>query len=381
MTFDIATADNTATTADDDYEAQSLTAQAIPAGETTYTFTVAVNGDSVTEPAETFFVNVTNVIGVPVTDGQGIGTISNDDVPVTPIHVIQGSGNSAADGTFVVEAIVVGDYQAQGPGDLRGFFLQEEDDDADANDATSEGLFVFCSACPVAVGVGDAVRVSGPSSEFFGMSQLTAASVSSVTVLSSGNPLPTPAGIELPVPGVPNGDLAAATAAINAYFEAFEGMLVTHTDTLSVSEYFELARFGQLLLSEGGRPHTFTAANEPSAAGLINHEIDLARRTVILDDTNNAPNRATATTPNTAHPHPIPGLSTTNFVRGGDKITNLTGVLHWSFAGFGSPDAWRIRPVAEAFTYEFTSTTPARKSCRTSAGGSRSRASTSSTTS
>ena len=27
----------------------------------------------------------------------------------------------------------------------------------------------------------------------------------------------------------------------------------------------ELARYGQLILSEGGRPHTFTAVNEPSA--------------------------------------------------------------------------------------------------------------------
>ena len=64
-------------------------------------------------------------------------------------------------GTFTVEAIVVGDYQTQGSGQLRGFFLQEEDADADADPATSEGIFVFCSACPVAVSVGDAVRVTG----------------------------------------------------------------------------------------------------------------------------------------------------------------------------------------------------------------------------
>ena len=357
VTFDIATADGTATTADNDYETQTLTGQAITAGETSYTFTTTVNGDTVPEPADSFFVNVTNVVGVPVTDGQGVGTISNDDIPVTPIHAIQGSGDTAASGTFVAEAIVVGDYQAQGPGDLRGFFLQEEDEDADTDDATSEGIFVFCGACPVAVAVGDALRVSGPSSEFFGMSQLTAASVSSVTVLSSGNPLPTPAGIELPVPDVPNGDLAAATAAINAYFEPFEGMLVTHADTLSVTEYFELARYGQLLLSEGGRPHTFTAVNAPSAAGLIDHEIDLARRTVILDDTDNRQNRP-VDTPNTAYYHPVPGLSTGNRVRGGDTITDLTGVLHWSFAGQTGTDAWRIRPVTEEFSYAFTSANP-----------------------
>lgn len=271
-------------------------------------------------------------------------------VAITPIHEIQGSGSASVAGTFTVEAIVVGDYQTQGSGRLRGFFIQEENADVDADPATSEGLFVFCSACSVPVSVGDKVRVTGPSSEFFNMSQLTA---TTVTVLSSGNPLPTPASIQLPVPGVPSGDLAAATAAINAYFETFEGMLVTFPDTLSVSEYFELARYGQVILTEGGRPHTFTAVNTPTAAGLIDHEIDLAKRTIILDDTDNRQNRP-SDTPNTAYYYPVPGLSTGNFFRGGDTITNLTGVLHWSFAGFTGTDAWRIRPVTEAYSYAFT---------------------------
>ncbi len=36
------------------------------------------------EPNETFFVNVTNVAGANVTDGQGQGTVQNDDVDSTP---------------------------------------------------------------------------------------------------------------------------------------------------------------------------------------------------------------------------------------------------------------------------------------------------------
>jgi predicted extracellular nuclease len=312
-----------------------------------------VNGDTTAETDETFFVNVTNVTGADVADGQGQGTIVNDDVAITLIHDIQGSGSTAAAGTFTVEAIVVGDYQTQGSGQLRGFFVQEEDADADADPATSEGIFVFCSSCPVAVTVGDSVRVTGASSEFFGMSQLTASTVVSVSVLSSGNPLPTPTSVELPVPGVPTGDLTLATAAINAYFEAFEGMLVTFPDTLSVSEYFELARYGQVILTEDGRPHTFTAVNTPTAAGFIDNEIELASRTIILDDTDNRQNRP-VDTPNTPYYHPVPGLSTSNFFRGGDTITDLTGVLHWSFAGQSGTDAWRIRPVTEAYSYAFT---------------------------
>jgi predicted extracellular nuclease len=276
---------------------------------------------------------------------------------ITGIHAIQGSGSAVIPGTYTVEAIVVGAYQTVGPGQLRGFFIQEEDGDADADPATSEGLFVFCSSCPVPVSVGDKVRVTGEASEFFGMSQLTATTAGSVEVLGSGNPLPTPATVVLPVPGVPAGDLAAATAAINAYFEAFEGMLVTFPDTLTVAEYFELARYGQVVLTSGGRPRQFTDANLPSAGGLIDHQIDLARRTIILDDTDNRQNRP-VDTPNTPYFHPVPGLSTGNLFRGGDTITDLTGVLHWSFAGQAGTDAWRIRPVTEAFGYAFTPANP-----------------------
>ncbi len=46
VTFDIATQDNTATVADNDYVAKSLTGQTIPAGSSTYAFDVTVNGDT-----------------------------------------------------------------------------------------------------------------------------------------------------------------------------------------------------------------------------------------------------------------------------------------------------------------------------------------------
>jgi uncharacterized protein len=77
----------------------------------------------------------------------------------------------------------------------------------------------------------------------------------------------------------------------------------------------------------------------------------------MLDDTDNRQNRP-VDGPNTAYYHPVPGLSTGYFFRGGDTITNLTGVLHWSFAGQTGTDAWRIRPVPEAFNYAFTATNP-----------------------
>ncbi len=98
VTFDIATANGSATAAVD-YVANSLTGQTIPAGSSTYTFTVQVNGDTLNEPTETFFVNVTNVTGATVADGQGVGTITNDDplpsLAIDDVTVVEGNSGTA----------------------------------------------------------------------------------------------------------------------------------------------------------------------------------------------------------------------------------------------------------------------------------------------
>ncbi|MCW5970705.1 MAG: lamin tail domain-containing protein [Blastocatellales bacterium] len=99
VTFNIATADNTATTADNDYVAKNLTGQTILQGQQTYSFTVTVNGDTNIEPNETFFVNVTGVTGAGLGKGQGIGTIQNDDFAPTEVVISQvygGGGNAGA---------------------------------------------------------------------------------------------------------------------------------------------------------------------------------------------------------------------------------------------------------------------------------------------
>lgn len=195
--------------------------------------------------------------------------------------------------------------------------------------------------------------MTGSASDYFGMSQISA---TSVEVVSSGNQLPTPASISLPVPDVPTGDLDAATAAINAYFEPFEGMLITIPSTLNVANQFDLDRFGSILLAAGDRPRAFTDQSAPDATGFIDHRIDFARRTIILDDDNNAQNDAS--TSSKPYFWPRPGLSVDNYLRGGDTIADLTGVLHWSFSGSSGTDAWRIRPVEPAFSYDFTAANP-----------------------
>ncbi|MGE0373261.1 MAG: Calx-beta domain-containing protein, partial [Gammaproteobacteria bacterium] len=98
VSFDIATADGSATVADNDYVARSLTGQTIAAGASSFAFDVTINGDTVFEANETFNVDVGNVTGATVVDGQGVGTITNDDtssdlsvtVSVAPNPVIPG---------------------------------------------------------------------------------------------------------------------------------------------------------------------------------------------------------------------------------------------------------------------------------------------------
>ena len=130
VTFNIATA-NASATAGIDYVAQSLTGQTIPAGSSTYTFTVQINGDLLNEPSETFFVNVTGVINAVVVDGQGVGTIVNDDpVPslaIDDVTVVEGNAGivnavftvtlSAASGQTVTVNYATADGTATQPAD------------------------------------------------------------------------------------------------------------------------------------------------------------------------------------------------------------------------------------------------------------------------
>jgi Ca2+-binding RTX toxin-like protein len=78
FTVGYATADGTAT-AGSDYLAASGTLS-FAAGQASQTISVPINGDTVVEPDETLFVNLTNATnGGVITRSQGVGTIVNDD--------------------------------------------------------------------------------------------------------------------------------------------------------------------------------------------------------------------------------------------------------------------------------------------------------------
>jgi hypothetical protein len=83
VTVNAATADGTAT-APTDYTAVNTPLTFAP-GETSKTFTVPVNGDTVGELNETFFVNLTTPVNATITDAQGVGTI-NDEEPFVSVQ-------------------------------------------------------------------------------------------------------------------------------------------------------------------------------------------------------------------------------------------------------------------------------------------------------
>ena len=78
VTFDVATADGSAT-AGTDYVARNLTGLTIAAGETRTSVTVDLIGDTLDEASESFTLAVRNVRGASVADGEGTGTLLNDD--------------------------------------------------------------------------------------------------------------------------------------------------------------------------------------------------------------------------------------------------------------------------------------------------------------
>ena len=59
------------------------------AGQTSQTIMVYVAGNTIIEPNETFVVNLGVASGATVIDGQGVGTILNDDGPVLRINDVQ----------------------------------------------------------------------------------------------------------------------------------------------------------------------------------------------------------------------------------------------------------------------------------------------------
>src|SRR5262249_1448747 len=90
VTVAYATANGTAS-AGSDYQAATNTLTFAP-GETSKTITVLVNGDRVGEPNENFFVNLRGATNATIADGQGVGTIVDDEPRISISDVSKSEG-------------------------------------------------------------------------------------------------------------------------------------------------------------------------------------------------------------------------------------------------------------------------------------------------
>lgn len=221
--------------------------------------------------------------------------------PVTPIAEVQGRGeqSSLSGQTLWLEGIVTASYQ--GPAELGGFFMQQEDAQTDGDPTTSEAIFVFHSSQPVAVG--DQVRVHGTVNEYFGQTQLN--KVQDLHICSNSNPLPGALALELPMPHA----LA---------FEAVESMRVSFADDLQVNDLYNLGRYGQLTVANGRRFVPTEVAEPGPAAAAVRAANRLNQ--LLIDDANYRQNPDPIS-------FPAPALTADNSVRVGDRVSGLIGIL------------------------------------------------------
>lgn len=96
VTVNYATSNGTAV-APGDYTSTSGTVTFTPGGSTTQSVTVAIVDDSTTESSETFTLNLSNASGAVISSGQGLGTITDNDV--TPSLSIAAADANKAEGT------------------------------------------------------------------------------------------------------------------------------------------------------------------------------------------------------------------------------------------------------------------------------------------
>jgi predicted extracellular nuclease len=211
------------------------------------------------------------------------------------IHAIQGAGH-------------VSPFKGQSVGNVpgvvtakrsNGFYLQETSPDAD--DRTSEGIFVFTSSAPSALQVGDGVVVTRATVQEFrpggaaGTGNLTttelSTSAANVTVLSHGNPLPTPVTIgqdgRVPPTTVIEDDAAGDVETSGTFdptsdgidfYESLEGMLVQVADPAVVGP---TNRFGEVVvLANNG----VGAAPRTNRAGILLRPDDPNPERIVLDD-------------------------------------------------------------------------------------------------
>lgn len=310
----------------------------VTAGDNVFSYFATVN--AATTPGS-------KTLPFAVTDAQSRSGTGSIALTVTPppvaIHTVQGATHiSPLNGQPVTlrPAVVTA---LRRTGSTRGFYLQ--DPNPDANDATSEGIFVFTggSSDPATlVTVGDRVVVSGTVSEFRPASSPTSLTLTelvapfTVTKESSGNALPAPivigTGGRVPPAAVIEDD-AGLTRDVETsgvfdpaqdgvdFYESLEGMLVQVNDAVVVGPRSDFGSNHEIpVVGDNGA----NASLMTPRGGIIIRPGDFNPERIILNDWISDP-----TPPTPPPPTPLPAANV------GDKFPGqIVGVIDYSFGNF-----------------------------------------------
>ncbi|MGF1813986.1 ExeM/NucH family extracellular endonuclease [Vibrio splendidus] len=255
-----------------------------------------------------------------------------DPSPDTLISQLQGdswaspytdpaNGKFISDETFTVEGVITAIQSEALDGDVAvGFYMQDETPDSDPK--TSDGIFVVGDV--TGLSVGDKVQVTGPVEENFGWTQIPATAIKAVGTGS--------------VSAV-NLEQIASDSEFDFTLERHEGMLVNLTSAVDmrVSRSYSLDEGPQrynLVLSQGKasvHPNqvNFPGTDEAAKAADCNDDARLVVESFKKDTVGDP-----AWYPDFAKTDIDQNGSTEDFIRVGDRASNLQGVLGYSYSDY-----------------------------------------------
>ena len=245
------------------------------------------------------------------------------------IAEIQGTGDAspfAGIDTLSTKGIVTAVYPSGG---FNGYYIQTPGTGGGVDLTThtaSDGLFVYSSNTNTVdtVHIGDYVEVAGSISEYYGLTQITPTSASSVKVLTDTVPSVLPATVNWPT---------SETAR-----ETLEGMLLAPQGDYTVSDTYATNQYGEILLASGTSP--LIQPTEIAAPGVAAYAAGLAANnniSVTLDD------GATINFLSSANQGiPVPWVSNDNPVRVGEAVS-FTAPVIFDFRN----SKWKFQPTEQ----------------------------------
>jgi predicted extracellular nuclease len=253
------------------------------------------------------------------TDEPDEPAFSCTGLSLTPTYAIQGSGDSSPlipEGSYSIEGISTSGIVTDIVTSLySGFFIQDAMGDGDA--ATSDAVFVYASNTPAGLAVGDEVCIQGEVTEYYSSTQISM-DTDAYEILSSGNELN---ATELTFD---------AQSLLHDQLEAYEGMFVTTSNSdliVSRNFSFDYDSYRNNMVMSYQEPiykstHLYVAGTEEE----VTLAADNAKNTLYID--------TDAKPGNGVVPYFPDFNAEDGYIRVGDEVTNLEGVIAYSYSHY-----------------------------------------------